>query len=85
MSLLMRYLDVILCYLNLIIKILVGSRQKNYKLLILTSRMLMRIVYKGEHEINMCSMTVFCTVLTNFVFSLISSVFCFYRKHMDVV
>jgi hypothetical protein len=45
----------------------------------------MRIVYKGEHEINMCSMTVFCTVLTNFVFSLISSVFCFYRKHMDVV
>jgi hypothetical protein len=37
-------------------------------LLILTSKMLMKFVEKGEHEINMCCMTVFCTVLTSFVF-----------------
>jgi hypothetical protein len=32
-----------------------------------TSKMLMRIVERGEHGINMCCRTVFCTVLTSCV------------------
>jgi hypothetical protein len=39
--------------------------------------MLMKIVEKGEHGINMCCMTVFCTVLTSFVFLLVPFAFCF--------
>jgi hypothetical protein len=53
-------------------------------LLILTLKMLLRIVEKGEHEINMCCMMVFCIVLTNFVFPLVPFAFCFCRKHMEV-
>jgi hypothetical protein len=44
MSLEMIYLDVILCSLNLIIRSLVWSPLKNYMLLILTSKMLIKIV-----------------------------------------
>jgi hypothetical protein len=39
---------------------------------------------EGEHEINMCCMTVFCTVLTSFVFPLVPFAFCFCRKCMEV-
>jgi hypothetical protein len=85
MSLLMHYLDVILCSLNLIIKFLVFSQYKNYMLLILTLKMLMKIVEKGEHGINMCRMTVFCTVLTSFVFPLVPFTFYFCRKCMEVL
>jgi hypothetical protein len=53
-------------------------------LLILTLKMLMRIVEKGEHGINMCCMTVFCTVLTSFVFPLVLFTFYFCRKRMEV-
>jgi hypothetical protein len=54
-------------------------------LLILISKMLMKIVEKGEHGINMCSMTVFCTMLTSFVFPLVSFAFDFCMKRMEVV
>jgi hypothetical protein len=57
---------------------------KNYILLILTLKMLMRIVKKIEHGINMCCMMVFSTVLTSFVFSLVLFAFCFCRKRMEV-
>jgi hypothetical protein len=53
-------------------------------LMILTSKMLMRIVEKGEHGINMSCMTVLCTVLISFVFPLVLFVFCFCRKRMEV-
>jgi hypothetical protein len=85
MSLSMHYLDVILCSLNLIIKFLVCSQQKNYMLLILTSKMLMKILEKGEHGINMCCMTVFCSVLTSFMFPLVPFAFCFCRNRIEVI
>jgi hypothetical protein len=53
-------------------------------LLILTSKMLMRIIEKGEYGINMCCMTVFCIVLTSFVFPLVLFAFCFCRNRMEV-
>jgi hypothetical protein len=53
-------------------------------LLILTSKMLIRIVEKGEHGINMCCMTVFCTVLTSFVFPLVLFAFYFCSKRMKM-
>ncbi len=40
---------------------------------------------EGKHGINMCYMTVFCTVLTSFVFQLAPFAFYFCRKHMEVV
>jgi hypothetical protein len=46
---------------------------------------LTRIIEKGEHEINMCYMMVFCTVLTSFVFPLVLFAFCFCMKRMEVV
>jgi hypothetical protein len=50
----------------------------------LTSKMLMRIVEKGEHGINMCCMMVFCIVLISFVSPLVPFAFYFYRKRMEV-
>jgi hypothetical protein len=38
-----------------------------------------------RHGINMCCMTVFCTMLTSFVFPLVPFTFCFCRKCMEVV
>jgi hypothetical protein len=54
-------------------------------LLILTLRMLMRIIEKGEYEINMCCTMVFCTVLTSFEFQLVLFAFYFCMKRMGVV
>jgi hypothetical protein len=50
-------------------------------LLILTSKMLMRIVENGEHGINMCCMTAFCTVLISFVFPLVPFDFFLQEVH----
>jgi hypothetical protein len=49
-------------------------------LLILTLKMLMRIVEKGEHGINMCCMMVFYTMLTSFVFLLVPFAFYFLQE-----
>jgi hypothetical protein len=47
--------------------------------------MLMRIVERGEHGINMCCKTVFCSVLTSCVFLLVPFAFYFCRKRIEVV
>jgi hypothetical protein len=46
-------------------------------LIILTSKILMRIVEKGEHGINMCCRMVFYIMLISSVFQLISFAFYF--------
>jgi hypothetical protein len=61
------------------------ERIKNYMLLILTSRMPIRIAEKGEHGINMYCMMVFCTMLTSFLFQLVLFIFYFCRKRTEVV
>jgi hypothetical protein len=85
MSLPMFYLDVIPCSLNLIIKFLVCSLLKSCMLWMSTSKILMRIVERGERRTNMCCRTVFCTMLTSCVFQLVLFAFCFCRKRMEVV
>jgi hypothetical protein len=50
-----------------------------------TSKMLMSIVERGEREINMCYMTIFCTMLTSYVFQLVPFTFYFCSKRMEVV
>jgi hypothetical protein len=84
-SLLMFYLDVIPCSLNLIIKFFVGSLLKSCMLRTYTSKMLMKFIEREERGINICCMVIFCSVLTSCVFQLVLFAFCFYRKHMDVI